>query len=182
MKVNLYGDFASIILLRIDLKAKTLTYANAGHDPAWLIDGDQQPHELLATGTLLGILEDGDWKDETVQISEGCRLAISTDGITETFNAAEKEFGKQRLLDLLLQHYSLSATETAELVHESVREFRGDENQKDDVTLLLMDWVMKQSEKDQKPDCPTTNAANDGLRIHSSDEGSVADIESESTR
>lgn len=182
MKVNLYGDFASIILLRIDLKAKTLTYANAGHDPAWLIDGDQQPHELLATGTLLGILEDGDWKDETVQFSEGCRLAISTDGITETFKAAEKEFGKQRLLDLLLQHCSLSATETAELVHASVREFRGEENQKDDVTLLLMDWVMKQSETDQEPDCPTTNAANDGLRIHSSDEGSVAEIESESTR
>lgn len=151
MDVNLYGDFASIILLRLDLDTQHLTFANAGHDPAWLIESEGKVHELMATGTLLGIDEDTDWEDETIELSENCRLALSTDGITETFNSDENQFGKQRLLDLLLEHACLPASQTAKLIHENVNEFRGEQTQSDDVTLLLLDFVLKESKANNSP-------------------------------
>ena len=145
MDVNLYGDFASIILIHLDLENCHLVYANAGHDPAWLIQTGGNVIELAATGTLLGILEDEQWDEQTLTISDHSRLAISTDGITETFNADGSQFGKQRLLDELLGHGSLSAPQASELIHESVKQFQGNEKQHDDITLLLMDLDLKHS-------------------------------------
>ena len=174
MEVNLYGDFASIILLRIDLQEKTLAYANAGHDPAWLIENGKA-RELPATGTLLGILEDGDWEDVIIQLSGHSRIAISTDGITETFNSEEKAFGKQRLLKLLLQHSSMSATDTAEFVRSKVIEFRGDAKQTDDVTLLLLDLVLKQSDIPSNVNAQSENRSRNGQESPAASHPVVAD-------
>ena len=141
MDVNLIGDFASIILVRLDLQAKQLTYANAGHDPAWSIDADGKVHELLSTGTLLGIDENTNWTDEAVEFTDRCRLAISTDGITETFDSDDEQFGKQRLLEVLLTCDLLSASEMASRVQDDVNHFRGSQTQTDDVTLLLVNFT-----------------------------------------
>ena len=98
---------------------------------------------MSATGTLLGIDECADWEDQAISITENSRLAISTDGITETCDADEKQFGKQRLLDMLLESATLSAKHTADLIQKRVIEFRGDQTQADDVTLLLIDFDSK---------------------------------------
>lgn len=139
MEVNIFGDFASIIIMRIDLDSKTLTYANAGHDPAWLIDSSGKVSELQATGTLLGIVDGMEWKDITIDIADRCRIATSTDGITESFNAHGEQFGKQQLLEILLGNRTRCAAETAVIVDQRLHEFRGESPQTDDVTLLIID-------------------------------------------
>ena len=92
MKVHLDGDFASIILVYIDLTNQKLVYANAGHDPAWLVEPNGEVIELSATGTLLGIDCDAKWDDVEKRIGPGWRLAIATDGITETFSSNQESF------------------------------------------------------------------------------------------
>ena len=114
MQVQIFGDFASLILIEIDFAAQTIGYANAGHDPAWLIDAAGEVQELEATGTLLGIDEDATWEEEFGALAEGTRLAISTDGITETFGAHDEMFSKERLLSTLLECRSRSLAETNE--------------------------------------------------------------------
>ena len=114
---------------------------------------------------MLGILEDGDWEDEKIQLSDRSRIALSTDGITETFNLLENDFGKQRLLELLLKHASKSATETAELIHSSVTEFRGNAKQTDDVTLLLLDLVLK-SDSACRSDSRPEDKRQNGHHVH----------------
>ncbi len=150
MEANLCGDFASIILLRLDFKTKTLTYANAGHDPGWLLTDEGETHELISTGTLLGILEDEEWEEETIRLKEHCRLALATDGIPETFDVNENAFGKQRLLDLLLKNAGQSADDTAAAVLESVKVFRGEAKQSDDVTLLLLDLMPSAADTEKR--------------------------------
>ena len=147
MQVNLYGDFATIVLLVVDRKRNRLTYANAGHDPVWLIQPDGV-RELLATGTLLGIDEETVWEDQVLELSGRDRLAIATDGITETFNARNEMFGKQRLLDLLVAHRQATPQATAQAVLDAVVNYRGDQKQTDDLTMLLLDLTLS---SDQNP-------------------------------
>ena len=139
MEVIPYGDFASIILLRIDLNTGHLVYANAGHDPAWLVDANSEVRELLATGTLLGIIENDSWEECELVLGEFSRLAISTDGITEAFNADDQQFGRGRLLDELVNSLGSLASESSAEIGRLVRQHRGEEKQTDDVTLLLID-------------------------------------------
>lgn len=139
MEVNLCGDFATIIVLRIDFGTKKMSYANAGHDPAWLIDSSGKATELPATGTLLGIIEDDCWEEISMPLQEPLRLAISTDGITEAFNAEEQQFGRETLLDEIVNRIDKNVEESAEEVNEVLQQYRGDEEQLDDVTLLLID-------------------------------------------
>ncbi len=140
MQVHLYGDFASIILIHIDLTNQKLAYANAGHDPAWLIGPKGEVIELSATGTLLGIDGDAEWEDEDQRIGSKWRLAIATDGITETFNRDKEAFGRERLLKELLSRVDEGAQTTADQIDHSVSLFRGDQFQSDDVTLLVLDF------------------------------------------
>lgn len=141
MQVHVFGDFASVVLLQVDMNSRTLTYANAGHDPAWYIKSPTNILELEPTGTLLGIQEDQAWEEHTIPLVENSRFAVSTDGITETFNSEGGVFGKERLLDSLLLHASSPVAETVTNVHETVRDFRAAEPQMDDVTLLLLEFL-----------------------------------------
>jgi sigma-B regulation protein RsbU (phosphoserine phosphatase) len=140
MQVHLDGDFASIILVYIDLTNQKLVYANAGHDPAWLIEPNGEAIELSATGTLLGIDCDAKWDDVENRIGPRWRLAIATDGITETFNSDQQVFGRDRLLSELLSIVDEDAQKTADEINQSVSLFRGDQLQADDVTLLILDF------------------------------------------
>lgn len=139
MQVNLCEDFASMILLRIDLSSGQLVYANAGHDPAWLICSDGSSTSLAATGTLLGIIEDDSWEEVILTLPDVSRLAISTDGITEAFNSDSQQFGRDTLLSELVKHKDSPTSEVTEKIHQQIRKFRGEELQTDDVTLLLID-------------------------------------------
>ncbi len=142
MQVQIFGDFASLILIEIDFEAEILKYANAGHDPAWLIDTSDDVTELAATGTLLGIDADASWEEVTIELTPKSRLAISTDGITETFGTDDEMFSKERLLETLLSPPNQTVAETNERARQAVDAHRGTGEQTDDVTLLLMEFQM----------------------------------------
>lgn len=144
MQVQIFGDFASLILIEIDFEAQSLSYANAGHDPAWLIDASGSVRELTATGTLLGIDEDAVWEEESIELTANSRLAISTDGITETFGIDDDMFSKERLLETLLSSQNHTLVETNELARQLVDGHRGTGEQTDDVTLLLMEFKLQE--------------------------------------
>lgn len=139
MQVQIFGDFASLILIEVDIANRAINYANAGHDPAWLIGSTGNVDELLPTGTLLGIDEDARWDEVSLELTGNCRLAISTDGITETFGSDDRMFGKERLLDTLLSCQMQSLSETNQHARYLVDTYRGSGEQTDDVTLLLME-------------------------------------------
>ena len=63
-------------------------------------------------------------------------IALYTDGITESFNAAGEEFGEQRLTDALRRHRDLCSRELLAAIVGEVRQFSPDE-QNDDITLIV---------------------------------------------
>jgi sigma-B regulation protein RsbU (phosphoserine phosphatase) len=94
--------------------------------------------ERLTVGGLpLGAFSSSEYREAVVALEAGDVIAIYTDGITETTNAAEEEFGEARLERLLRENAHRSAADLCRVILESVDGFRAEGLQQDDMTLLI---------------------------------------------
>jgi sigma-B regulation protein RsbU (phosphoserine phosphatase) len=130
------------------LNLSIFTYVDAGHDPPFVLRrafagelaaARSSPEvERLAVGGLpLGALPGSEYREGAVALESGDLIAIYTDGITETINAAREEFGEARLERLLHENGHRSSAELCRIVLESVDIFRADVPQHDDMTLVI---------------------------------------------
>jgi len=131
--------FITFFLGFLDPAEHTFTYCSAGHDYPLLVRSDGSVVELDHGGLVLGVLERVDYEHGKVSFHPGDRLILYTDGITETFDSEGKEeFGRERLLNILRNHPSFSASELLERVIYLVDSYRGDSSQADDMTLVIV--------------------------------------------
>lgn len=65
--------FASLLVVRWCPAAAKAWYASAGHEPGLLSNGLEPPVLLGATGTLLGVMDDGEWESQSVPAGPGAR-------------------------------------------------------------------------------------------------------------
>jgi serine phosphatase RsbU (regulator of sigma subunit) len=130
------GAFATLVFAEYDDAASRLRYANCGHLPALLLHGDGAVERLEATATVLGIFKDWDCEIGECQLRAGDTLALYTDGITESYNSADEQFGEQRLLDALQRHRECSSQICLASIVDEVQRFSPHE-QRDDITLIV---------------------------------------------
>jgi serine phosphatase RsbU (regulator of sigma subunit) len=90
-------------------------------------------------GTILGILENADYEEDHVVLRPGDRVVLYTDGISEAANSSGEQFGEQRLCEVVhAMPRDLSARALAERLLVALREFLGDVEPQDDMTLLVV--------------------------------------------
>jgi serine phosphatase RsbU (regulator of sigma subunit) len=130
------GAFATLFFAEYDDAASRMRYANCGHLPALLLHCDGTVERLAATATVLGIFKDWDCEIEECQLRTGDTLALYTDGITESYNSADEQFGEQRLLDALQRHRECSSQVCLASIVDEVQRFSPHE-QHDDITLII---------------------------------------------
>ncbi len=114
-----------------------LTYSNAGHNPPMLI-GRSGVRRLETGGLILGLFPHATYEEETLELEDGDTLLVFSDGVTEALNAAEEEFGEERLLPCLHTHQGCRPEELLEHVLATVRTFAASAAQNDDVTALVL--------------------------------------------
>ena len=128
--------YATVFFAEYDDAARRLRYTNCGHLSALLLRRDGVAEWLRSTGTVLGLFKE--WESPTVecQLFPGDTLALYTDGVTESFNGAEEEFGEQRLIEALMRHRGQDAESMVTSVIRDVQRFSPQE-QHDDITLIV---------------------------------------------
>jgi len=129
------NTYATLFFGEYDDRAQRLRYANCGHLSALLLRGDNTLVRLDSTCTVLGLFKEWDCSIGECHLGCGDVLALYTDGITESFNAAGEEFGEQRLIDALQRHCELSSRDLVAAIAEEVQRF-GHGEQYDDITLI----------------------------------------------
>jgi serine phosphatase RsbU (regulator of sigma subunit) len=134
------GAFATLFFAEYDDTTCRLRYANCGHLPALLLRSDSSVERLEATATVLGIFKDWDCEIGECQLHQGDTLALYTDGITETYNSADEQFGEQRLIEALQCHCASSSRSALAAIVEEVQRF-GPHEQHDDITLIIAKHV-----------------------------------------
>jgi serine phosphatase RsbU (regulator of sigma subunit) len=130
--------FVTAFLALLDPVAGTLTYTNAGHNPALFIRREGGLKSLESQGLPLAMLPGQTYDEATLQLEPGDLLAVYTDGITEATNPLDEEFGAEALTAMLVgrRHDSLAALDAA-LLGELDRFTQG-APYLDDRTLLLV--------------------------------------------
>lgn len=130
------GAFATLFFAEYDSGLRRLRYASCGHLPALLLRSDGTLERLAATGTPLGLFKKWDCGVCERQLSPGDTLALYTDGITESFDDAEEQFGEERLVEAMRRHVEKSSQGLLEAIVEEVRRYSPHE-QHDDITLIV---------------------------------------------
>jgi serine phosphatase RsbU (regulator of sigma subunit)/catechol 2,3-dioxygenase-like lactoylglutathione lyase family enzyme len=130
------GAFATLFFAEYDDTACRLRYANCGHLPALLLRSDSSVERLDATATVLGIFKDWDCEIGECQLRPGDTLALYTDGITESYNSADEQFGEQRLIEALQRHCEACSQASLAAIVDEVQRFSPHE-QHDDITLIV---------------------------------------------
>jgi serine phosphatase RsbU (regulator of sigma subunit)/uncharacterized glyoxalase superfamily protein PhnB len=130
------GAYATLLFAEFDCCTGRVRFANCGHVPALVLRRDGSVERLDSTCTVVGMFENWQCAMAESQIDGGDILALYTDGVTESFNEAQEEFGEDRLIEALRRHCRLSAQELAAAVVDEVAHFSGTK-QFDDITLII---------------------------------------------
>jgi len=128
--------YATLFFGVYDGRERTLTYSNAGHNPPILIC-ENGPKRLDSGGIPLGVLGDVSYDQDKHSVAPGDILALYTDGVTESVDRSGREFGEDRLIDLLSRNRGRTLDEMIPIVIEELRNWTGGGPPHDDITLVL---------------------------------------------
>lgn len=130
--------FATLFYGVLDAGTHRLAYANAGHNYPLLLKPGIEPSRLDLGGLVLGCLEEFTYTEGVVELAAGDTLLIYSDGITESLNADEDEFGEERLASFLMAGGAETAAKLINRIVAAVRAHAGELSQRDDMTLLII--------------------------------------------
>ncbi|HEV2274606.1 MAG TPA: PP2C family protein-serine/threonine phosphatase, partial [Acidobacteriaceae bacterium] len=128
--------YATLFLAHYEAEQRRLTYANGGHLPPILLCADGSLKRLACGGTVVGLLDGVHYKQDSVVLGAGDLLVAYSDGVTEPENEFG-EFGEERLIDLVRRNRHLPLPAITSRVLQSLRDWIGEEEQPDDITLVL---------------------------------------------
>jgi serine phosphatase RsbU (regulator of sigma subunit) len=110
------GQFLTAIFARLETQPSgrfRLVFACGGHPPPVVLDAGREPRPLRCVGTLLGVVEDPELVDATIELDLGDTLLLYTDGLTEA-GAPSRLLGTEDVARLLASVRGETASQTAE--------------------------------------------------------------------
>jgi serine phosphatase RsbU (regulator of sigma subunit) len=129
---------STIFIGRLDPITGTLDYCSAGHPAALLLRADGALEFLAEGGPVLGVVAAASFDCGTVQLRAQDVLLVCSDGILESFDEAEQEFGAQRLEAEFRRAQGGSAESTLFSVLGAVQDFAAPRPLADDMTLVVV--------------------------------------------
>ena len=154
-------SFITMTYAVVDLCARTLTYARAGHCPLIYLPGAGSSGQVpvgrmgqwaaggkvqvqVPDGLVLGLkIDNGErfnslLEEVTLPLGAGDVVLLFTDGVTDAMNAAGDPFGEERLAALVAEHGELPFEELRERILREIRAFAGETGLQDDLTFVLL--------------------------------------------
>jgi sigma-B regulation protein RsbU (phosphoserine phosphatase) len=127
--------FITLFVAKYNIKTREMNYVNAGHNPPFLISDDIT---LLKAGCPgLGMLDEIPLITEgRISIPAGSSLFCYTDGLVETENEQNKEYGMEGLEESLKKNRAKKPSEINTNVLIDLKIYKGRTNYADDIALL----------------------------------------------
>jgi serine phosphatase RsbU (regulator of sigma subunit) len=129
--------FISLVLCVFDARNGDLQYCNAGHNPPILVRTSGDVELLPGGGTVLGFLPEVGYQAGRTRLDSGDLVVLYSDGVTEALNAADAEFGENRLVDLIRSLRDSTATALIGGVTDALEEWTAGMPPYDDLTLVV---------------------------------------------
>ncbi len=135
--------FVTLLVAVLDGGRGTLSLASAGHPPLLLWSARQRTLVEVGKGALpLGTWLEPRYEEEVVPVETGDILVLYSDGLLEARSHLGKEFGDERLRRTVTRAVAGVAEPSARAIRDAVLEdlsnFKGDVEQADDITLVVV--------------------------------------------
>jgi len=88
-------QFATCCYGLLNLKTRQLTFARAGHPYPILLRQGQPPQQLEARGSLLGVFDNAEFVQQSIQLEAGDRLLLYSDGVESLIGRLHDKEGFQ---------------------------------------------------------------------------------------
>jgi len=131
----------NLTLCLLDYQSGTLKLSGQ-HEEMIVVrrDGKVELIDTIDLGFPIGLDDDiAKFIDQTtVQLQPGDGVVLYTDGITESENTDDEQYGLERLCEVVSRHWSQSAEAIKEAVISDVRGHIGEQEVYDDITLVVL--------------------------------------------
>jgi phosphoserine phosphatase RsbU/P len=130
--------FVTMFFGQYDPHTRVLTYANAGHNSAYLYRiGTNEEIWLRPSGPAIGLMERFVIQKREVQLQPGDILMLYTDGFTEATDQEGTFWSEDGLAEIIRQNAGSSAEQLIQKILQALKDHTNGNPLADDVTLVI---------------------------------------------
>jgi phosphoserine phosphatase RsbU/P len=135
-----FERYITVVLLCLEPENHRLTFSNAGHPAALVInESGEVKAQLKRNGVPLGIRAKTSYStSDYLTLDPGDMIFLYTDGFDEAMAEDESFFGTDRMVQILHQCRSLPSRDILQELYQAVDKFTGAQSQADDLTGILV--------------------------------------------
>jgi sigma-B regulation protein RsbU (phosphoserine phosphatase) len=132
--------YVTLFYAEYDPRSRQLSHVNAGHNPPVILRksaGACQVLRLETGGPVIGIGRQC-YQQASFPLESGDLVVLFTDGVSESMNARDEEWGEDRLIEFAKTCHGLPASETMTRILTAAESFAAGASQHDDMTLVVL--------------------------------------------
>lgn len=129
--------YCTLAYANFDFKRRVLTLANSGL-PYPIHCSEEGCTQIELPGVPLGSLPGIAYDEISLELRVGDIFVFATDGIVEAMNEAGEEFGAEPLMEIVGRHRGRPAQELVDAIFAAIATFRGEADQNDDMTAVVV--------------------------------------------
>ena len=130
--------YLSIFIGLIDTRRKGLHYINCGHVPPVIVRPGQDNIHLTEGGMVIGLFENARYQRGQTKLQKGDILVLCTDGITESMDTMQEEYGTERMVQCVATAAEQKATEIISTLSADVARFSRHGTHIDDKVVIVV--------------------------------------------
>lgn len=137
LKNSTADKYITFFIAILDPSTNILRSVNAGHNPP-LLCRNGTLRKLTVGGIPLGMYPFDQFESEETVLQSHDALVMFTDGVTEAADKVDEFYDDARLEKCALSNSKLSADELKHVIYGDLKQFVGDAEQSDDITMLIL--------------------------------------------
>ncbi|RPI61646.1 MAG: hypothetical protein EHM48_05305 [Planctomycetaceae bacterium] len=130
---------SSVFYAVIDLPSGITFFVNAGHPRPFLCDREKCVVLPIGPKSMILGVDEFQPEEDCITFTPGQRMILYTDGLVDACNAENHRYGETRLHDAVNRHVADTPDKCADGIFQDVLEFRTNQRQIDDETLIVID-------------------------------------------
>lgn len=132
--------FATLFLGAYTEATQELSYVCAGHETPIIIRSEGVLEKLETTGPAIGIFPQAEYNVKTIELKPGQIVFTYTDGLIDARSPTDESWGMEGIEGVLsgIDPKEMTAKCLVDLMNEKISNHRGDADQFDDLTMLVM--------------------------------------------
>ncbi|MEI6105091.1 MAG: SpoIIE family protein phosphatase [Methanothrix sp.] len=140
MQINQHGHGTNLACFYalLDPVNHTLEYVNAGFNPPFIVDPGGIVDTLGGGGIALGMLDRMELEKTLIPIQSGDVMVMYSNGVVELENGFKKQFGIERLINLVINNRYLPSSEIMRAVEKDLLDYSQARLASSDVTIIII--------------------------------------------